>query len=302
VRSPNWSFRLPLCFVTLWLGGVALLEAAGSGWPDGYVIAENSKSPNGRYGVLIPTRDEAGSFDDEDKVPNTLADLKAHKRIAVIRDAHYYQGQNHRDLSVQWTEDSSWCAVVFEGRYGFAAITLIELKSGTQTDIGEHIQKELDANITAQAGFDSSGYGSAKFRAGPGQTVLVRATAYTNPKALPDQRNDSAVFLGTFDLAKHRWTRSESKAVGDFDPFEVAFSDYRGEKQSFTSDEDRRQWLDERLNDVYGALRVILSTERFATVKKEQLAWIKRYEAAESASKKCDLLTKRIEELRRYAW
>ena len=277
-----------------------MLAAAGSGWPDGYLIEERSKSPNGRYGVLIPTRDEAD--DAGEKITNTLVDLKTHKRVAVIRGMHHFQGQNHAGLIVQWAEDSSWCAVTFEARYGFGTITLVELKSGTQTDVGDHIQNVLDANITRQAGVPSGCYGSAWFHAGPGPTILVRGTGYTNPKALPDQRNDYALFLGTFDLTKHRWTRSESREIDNLDPFEVAFGDYLGDGTTFSTDEDRQQSLDSRLNDVYGALRKILSAERFAAVKKEQLAWLKRYEAAESVSKKCDLLSKRIKELRHYAW
>ena len=49
-------------------------------------------------------------------------------------------------------------------------------------------------------------------------------------------------------------------------------------------------------------IRVILPAERFAAVKKEQIAWLKRFEATETGAKKCEMLRTRIQELRKYLW
>src|SRR4051812_41972655 len=88
---------------------VALPEvgAAEGGWPEGYEVAENSQSPNGRYGVLLPSRTVADAIDD-DKIANKLVDLKTHRHLCVIRGAHYFPGQNHFGLTVKWAPDSSW--------------------------------------------------------------------------------------------------------------------------------------------------------------------------------------------------
>ena len=77
--------------------------------------------------------------------------LSRHRRIAVIQGVHYVH-ENHTGLFVDWAADSSWCAATYEARYGFETITLVELKSGTQSDLGKHIQKELDAGIVKSGG------------------------------------------------------------------------------------------------------------------------------------------------------
>ena len=46
-------------------------------WPDGYVLYEDTQSPNQRYGILVPTYEaleKNGSLEDT----NYLADLKNH--------------------------------------------------------------------------------------------------------------------------------------------------------------------------------------------------------------------------------
>ena len=79
--------------------GLAAAQAAGGAWPQGYELAEKAESPDGRYGVLIPSQDTGESM-DEDQVPDTLVELKTHRRLAVIRGAHYWH-QNHRGLTVR---------------------------------------------------------------------------------------------------------------------------------------------------------------------------------------------------------
>ena len=191
----SWLIQFPVCLTTA--------RATGGDWPKGYEIAENSESADGRFGVLLPTRDTADA--DEDKIPNTLVDLEKHRRLGVIRGAHYFPGENHRGLQVTWVADSSWCAVVYEDRYGFGKITLVEPRGTTctQTDLGLHIQEALDGVIARQAhGTSAGGYGNAHFRSAPGRKILVRATGYTNPKSFADQPTYYALFQGTFDLAK----------------------------------------------------------------------------------------------------
>ena len=281
-----------------------LAGAAEKDWPEGYEIAEHSESPDGRYGVLLPTREKGETFDDTE-VPNTLVNLKTHQRLGVIRAAHYFHGLNHSGLNVAWAPDSSWCAVIWEGRFGFDTITLIEPKGTTctQTEIGRHIQKALDGAIAAQAHEkNASGYGSAYFRPGPGRTVIVRATALTNPKSFENVPTYHARFHGTFDRAAGKWTASEARKADDIDALSTAYSDSITEGVIFNDESSRLQWYDDRLNEVYAAVRSILPAERFAAVKKEQIAWLKQLEAADTPAKKCDIIAARIKELRKLVW
>jgi uncharacterized protein YecT (DUF1311 family) len=279
-------------------------RAGEDGWPEGNEVAEHSESPDGRFGILLPSRLVADALED-DKMPNTLVNLKTHRRLGVIRTSHYFPGQNHSGLQVAWAPDSSWCAVTWEARYGFDTITLLEPKGATctQVEIGRHIQKALNASIAQQAHDKSEGgYGSAYFHPGPGRTVLVRATAFTNPKSFDNVPTYWARFAGTFDLATRKWTASEAHKAEDLDALHTAYSDTLEEGTIFADEDSRLQWHDDRLNETYAAVRSILPAERFAAVKKEQIAWLKQLEATDTPAKKCELIAARIKELRKLVW
>jgi hypothetical protein len=71
----RYTPRLLALFFGLSLN-VALSETATAvNWPDGYVVYENTASPNERYGVLVPTM-EACEQDESLGEANYLADIK----------------------------------------------------------------------------------------------------------------------------------------------------------------------------------------------------------------------------------
>jgi len=131
------------CFVLL-----SATKAAGGDWPDGYIVYENTQSPDERYGILVPSMD-AWEKDESLEEINYLADLKAHQLMGKIRGADYFEHQNHRGLQVTWAPDSTWCVVEYDGRFGFDTISILELKGSgfVQTDIGKKIDKSLKAAI-----------------------------------------------------------------------------------------------------------------------------------------------------------
>jgi hypothetical protein len=235
-----------------------------------------------------------------------LVNLQTHARLGVIHGAHHFPGYSHHGLQVEWAKDSSWCAVTFEERYGFGTITLVEPHGATctQTDLGTHLQKALDAVIARQSKDGGGGCGSAYFHEAPGRKVLVRATDQTNPKSLEGVHTWCALFQGTFDLKARKWTRSEERKIelDDMIALESAFSDTLDEHVTFSSEADRLKWHDDRLNDVYGGVRLLLPPERFAAVKKAQRAWLKQLEAGGSDTNKCKLMVARIGELREMVW
>jgi len=297
------SLAVLLCSLSI-AASLSPARAAEEDWPEGYKITDGCESPNGRYSVLVPTRETAEGLDD-DAIKNTLVDLKTHRRLAVIRNAHYFSAQNHHDLSATWAPDSSWCVVIYGGRFGFDNITLVELHGGkcTQVDLGRHMKEALDAAIARQGHGDvDGGCATAYFRSSPGGQVLARAFAFTNPKSLEGQPDYRSLFQGTFDPATGKWSRSDARKILNWDPFEIAYGTFLDEGNTFSTEEDRRAWFDARLNDVYEAVHIVLPPERFAAVKKQQIAWLKQLEARGSTTDKCKFMGARIQELRQLVW
>lgn len=93
----------------------------------------------------------------------------------------------------------------------------MEGESFRQNGIGKHIQKTLDRLF--------EGYVSAYFRFGLDYKLKVRALNYTNPKVLPDQPNDYAIFQATFDLKAGKWTQASAKKTDEYDAFQAAYQD-----------------------------------------------------------------------------
>jgi Lysozyme inhibitor LprI len=297
--------------------------ASAADWPAGYVVHEKSASPDHRYGIVIPGR--GTEEDDEIEAANYLADLKAHQLLGKIQGGEYVEGQNHRDLDVLWSPDSKVCVLTYGERYGFGSIYVLEPNGAafTQTDIGKHVQKALDTVIARQA-HDSKagGYGMVCFRTSPDRKVKVRALAYTNPKQFDDQKTYTSFFAGTFDLKSKKWTASRAReTIGDeFDTFQDAYTEYSGKDlivikdpakekvpEDFlgtilSSDQDKADYLDKLMNQVYETIRSAVPASRFTKVKKEQLAWLKKREAAGSVKEKSKLTEARIKALQDLLW
>jgi hypothetical protein len=124
---------------------VALSETAATiDWPDGYVVYENTASPDGRYGVLVPTM-EAWDKDESLSEANYLADLKNHRVLGKIESVDYFQHQNHRGLAVFWAPQSSICVTENDGRYGADSISVLEINDSSfaQTEFGDRIQNSI---------------------------------------------------------------------------------------------------------------------------------------------------------------
>ena len=129
-----------LFFAVGWFVAFSITRAAAPDWPDGYVVYENTESPDERYGILVPSMD-AWEKDETLAETNYFADLKEHRLLGKIRAAEYFERQNHRALRVIWSKDSSWSVVEYDERFGFSSISILEPKGSTfvQTEIGQKI-------------------------------------------------------------------------------------------------------------------------------------------------------------------
>jgi len=304
---------LILCFVLALHLGLARAVAAAD-WPQNYVVHEHSESLDDRYGVLVLSKEAAIEQDQTDGNTTFLANLQMGQVLGEVRGTDYFEGQNHRDLQVVWSPDSSVCVLEYEGRYGFDSVFALELKGEgfRQIDLGEHIQKSLGRL------FD--GYVNAYFRFAPDHKLKVRALSYTNPKQLPDEPSNYARFQGTFDLTSEKWTDSSARKIKsedqdalstayqeDFARHMIVAADSTKVPENFTgsvfsSEEEKADALDKFMNDVYAAVRSFLPPGRFAKVKQEQIAWLKTRDATQSAEEKSKLTENRIRALQDLLW
>lgn len=304
----RYTARLLALFFGLSLN-VALSEtAAAVSWPEGHVVYENTASPDGRYGVLVPTM-EAWEQDESLSEANYLADIKNHRVLGKIDKVDYFEHQNHRGLEVFWAPHSSVCVVENDGRYGADSISVLEINdsSFTQTEIGDRIQKSLDGAMKKQAHApEMAGDVSPYFRFGTDRKVRVRALSQNNPKQFEDIRTYYALFQGTFDVAAKKWTVIDARSISaeQDDALVTAYGDLEQdlEHTTFQNEEDKAESLDQNMNKVYRAAQFILPPARFAAVKREQIEWLKKRNAAPSTDEKCKLIEARIKALQELVW
>jgi len=281
--------------------------AATIDWPDGYVVCENTASPNGQHGVLLPTM-EAWEQDESLSQANYLADLKIHRVLGKLDSVDYFEHQNHRSLAAYWAPDSSICVVENDTRYGAESISVLQIKdsSFSQTEIGDRIQKSLDNAMKKQAHTEMSGDVSPYFQFGTDRKVRVRALSQNNPKQFEDVKTYYALFQGTFDVAAKKWTVTDRRSISveQDDALETAYGDLEQylEHTTFENEEIKAESLDQTLNKVYRAAQFILPLARFAAVKKEQIEWLKKRDAAPLIVEKCKLIEARIKALQELLW
>jgi len=289
---------LPRLCALLWLG-LSPAPATAAGWPENYVVAEDSTSPNGQYAVLIPTADA-----DDQWETNYLVDLKEKKLLGKIRGAGYFERSPRLGLAVLWADDSTWCAVEYDERWGFSGLSILEpTKHGfTQTEIGERITKACDAAMAKEQRHPTGGYANLYENVTADRQVKVNALSFTNPKGL-DDKSFYALFRGSYDLKSKKWTSAVARALSqdDFDSLKLAFEYDAGDAleslKTIEREADQASHLDELLNQMYQALRILLPADRFVTLKQEQIAWLKTRDAEQSAPTKLKLIAARIDAL-----
>ena len=302
--SMKRAVRLSFAFLIL-----ALVRASAIDWPEGYVVYEKTQSPDEQYCVLVPSMD-AWEKDKSLGETNYLANLKNHHLMGKIRGADYFEHQNHKALQAVWADDSSWCVVEYDERFGFATISILEPKGSSfvQTDIGKQIDKALATAINKQSHDKHRGGGDATtyFRLGADRKLRVRAVSTTDPKQMSEKGGYYALFQGTFDVRSKKWLATDARPLkqDEYDGADTAVSDLDAQLEgtAFATPENKAQWLDERMNEVYAFVRSILPPNRFAKIKQEQVEWLKKRDSASSADGKCKLLEGRIKALQQLVW
>jgi len=303
-----------LAALTLLTANHLIAATDSTAWPQGYVVHEGSESDDGGYGIAVPESDEVETEKpdagvEEDHYVNYLADLKNHKLLGKIRGPDYFEHQNHAGLKTLWAEDSSWCLIQYDERFGFYSMAILEPKDSKviQTDIGERIKKALATVIKSKGeGDDESGGDAMPYYQLDGGKAVLRVVSTTDPKERDPEHARYAFFQGTYDGQSKKWLKIDVRRL--------SYEDYQNSATALGDDidqdlanltfkeEDKLQLLDEKMNGVYGFVRAVLPPARFATVKKEQIDWLKKRDAAGSLEEKSNLLQERIKTLQGLLW
>ena len=321
VRPPEWAsrriklrFRLDNWQLLVRCMWVAVLTTCSMGfvtaadWPERLTLHEESRSPDGHYGIVVTTSshvDDGNTTllpEEGEEFVDYFADLQTHRLLGKIKGFEYVEHENHAHLSAQWTPDSKLCVATYWERYGFASVVVLQPKgdSFTQTDIGRHIRKAIDAMIKKQSrDVDADVYPQFYIEPGPKFAFTPRPATIPNSSktprpimpcfrasSIPYQKNGrrpprqrlprkrmSFCKARPRLLAVSRLTLSRqilSKSTPMQEPFAYE------EKSFFRSDESKFKYLDERMNDVYKAVHFLLSPAQFQKVKQEQIAWLKQ--------------------------
>ena len=262
-------------------------------------------SSNGRYGILVLPH-EPDSNEDADCY---LADIQSHRVLGKLKAVDYFESQNHAGLSAIWNADSTRCVVTREGRFGFDAISLIELhgQAFREIDLGTAIQHSLDAATPKAAAKDDAenqGFATAYVRFGSDGRIRFRAVSTSNPKQLDNVHTYCALFQGTYDPSAARWTVTDARPITAemFDTLSDAYVSAGDDTTEFPTEQAKAEAYDQELNGVYSALRSILPKTEFEKVKAAQVAWLKQRDAAPSIEEKNRRVQTRIRALKDLLW
>lgn len=102
---------------------------SGAQFPKNFAVAKNSVSPDGRYGVLVPTDWE--NYDENGKPQNRLVEVKTGKVLATIQAETGLMHMNHGGvLPSRWSPDGGYLLWSVDGKWTPRAIVLLKIEDG----------------------------------------------------------------------------------------------------------------------------------------------------------------------------
>ncbi|MES2599060.1 MAG: hypothetical protein V4662_27275 [Verrucomicrobiota bacterium] len=143
---PSLLFVLVMGCAILLFGQTAK-EAPSSAQPNvpkGYAVPEDSLSPDGRYGVTVPTTDEL----PEDQGKNSLIEMKTGRVLAELQTKFVaWSRRNHGEpMPARWSKDGSLLLWEASGKWSPAAMTLVKIEKGAvvwQMDVPKAAEQEI---------------------------------------------------------------------------------------------------------------------------------------------------------------
>jgi hypothetical protein len=189
------------------------------GYPDafalGYRVADDSISPDGKYGVISPNVHRISY----EVARDFLVALKPLRFLAVNEAETSYDIRN--TTFVEWAKDNSTVVVSVEGKWGPVGFTLFELQDGRvkrQTNLYAEIARLLEpAYRKAKVGpwndlrhfnFDrrDNDIGEGAHMENDGRQIRFDVFATNNPKPMdPPIKTWGGHFEGTWNIPEARW-------------------------------------------------------------------------------------------------
>jgi hypothetical protein len=189
------------------------------GYPDAftlaYIVAPESISPNGKFGIIFDYNLSAVSDTD---ARNYLIAIKPVRILGMLNCDPYFAGKNHGDLTVTWAPDNRAVLVTIGSKWGPGAVELVQLSD----DRIENETPMLD-RVYALLRSDYQKCGAERFNDylaylidddeddswtfdHQGQ-LHVDCTAVTNPKRDPNEKSWSAKFHGIWNVKEGRFVQ-----------------------------------------------------------------------------------------------
>lgn len=259
-------------WLALWFVIVGIVPAVAADWPSRYRLVEGTESPDGHYGIIAwdgsncPANNRNGRFEIEEEI-TYLADLRTRQVIGEIKDASYYWPHNHLYLSMTWVPGSKWCLAVYDDRWSFNSLNLLEIEGGeiAQHEIGSWIRQQCDKIADTEI--------NCHFRLARNGLLQVVAFGSNNPTELDGVKERYVFFRGTYDGERGKWmtSKARSSSRAEYWGQEAFAAGYQTKGGTFS---DRSEDLDAHLNDVYKALKRYLPEERFIGLRRQQRAWL----------------------------
>lgn len=127
--------------VLFWLIGHAWSQAI----PQGYLLPEETLSPDHRYGVLVP---QAGQFPANAANPkNKLIEVKTGHVLGELVGSTGWKGMNHQSiLPARWAKDGSCLFWQVDGKWGPISLVLVRLENDKvlgQTDLYQEVVQAI---------------------------------------------------------------------------------------------------------------------------------------------------------------
>lgn len=181
-----------------------------------YVIVGETKSPNGKYAVIIPKLDYYSDHESEAK--NYLVALQPFGLVATLPTKYpTFVSQSNGGVTVLWSADGARAIVRREGKWGPDDIYVAVFADGkcTLADLGALIRGKLDPAF-AKSGAPryndvigyvlESEYEPVTFSTAG--TVIIDLNGNSNPKEMPSTRTFKSRLRAEFDPVSGKLTRA----------------------------------------------------------------------------------------------
>ena len=220
VRPDNWQLLVRSAWLVAVAIGLMSFQASGADWPEHLTLHEESRSPDGHYGIVVTTSSHVDDGDDGvelRRARNSSITLPICKRTGCLEKSKALNMSSTRIMPIWMRSGRLIRSCVWRPtweRYGFASAVVLQPKGDSfiQTDIGQRIRKAIDAMIKKQSrDVDADVY--PQFYIEPGPKIRVYAEASNNPKQLEDTKTYYALFQGVFDPISKKWTASSARAI-----------------------------------------------------------------------------------------